>query len=578
MKFVEALRRVVARFRREIRAHCLRASEAERHRAHVGVVEHTVVEAHFVDVAAEGAAAWQHRADRQLAWRIETRLRAACAVDRRAVHKECDVAGLAAARECDVVPATIVVAWARRHEGLRIARARTDVAVCDVRHTEVAHDARNLAVDEAFPEEPASIAVAAAADIGRTEEERDREVITDRALDLYAIVAAVKAERATDDAVRLKARITHARRGAAGDRVRRSRRLRIFKAQMHDESFRWRRVGERVECRAARLRLKRANFADERFASRDVRGDFRLGIGASKVASHHAQHVVGFDRVERRLLVGRHSREKRGELVVLANANRIALVIVAARAIHRDTEERARRRIDDAVHVVGQRLLQVGHFVVPKPESVEARRDKRVEIAIGKFVASDLRADKPRVRHVGVERAHHEIAVLPSGFLVAIALETVGVGVADEVEPVTSPLLAVVRAREQPIDEPLVGVRRLVGDKRVDFRRCGRQARQVKRGASNERHAIGLGRWAQSLRFHLREEEAVDVASTPRRVTHGRRCWRDEFLVRPPRIARVLRAFDDGLFCEAFRLVRFRRGRLLRGLRGGGNLRVIGCG
>ena len=459
MKFIEAFCRVVARFRHEIRAHRLGASEAERHRAHVSVVEHAAVEAHFVDVAAEGAAAWQHRADRKFARRIEARLRTTCAVDRRAVHKERDIAGLAAARERDVVPTTIVVARARRHEGLRIARARADVAVCDVRHTEVAHDSRNLAIDEALPKEPASIAVAAAADIGRTEEERDREVITDRALDLHAVVAAVKAERTTDDAVRLKARITHARRGAAGDRVRRSRRLRIFEAKMRDESFRWRRVGERVERRAAGLRFKRANFAHERFASRDVRGDFSLGIGASKVASHHAQHVVGFDRVERRLLVWRHSREKRGELVVLANANRITLVIVAARAIHRDAEERARRRIDDAVHVVGQRLLQVRHLVVPKPQSVEARRDERVEIAIGKFVASDLRADKPRVRHVRVECAHHEIAVLPRGFLVAVALETVGVGVADEVEPVTSPLLAVVRTREQPIDQPLVGVR-----------------------------------------------------------------------------------------------------------------------
>ena len=74
MKFIEAFCRVVARFRHEIRAHRLGASEAERHRAHVSVVEHAAVEAHFVDVAAEGAAAWQHRADRKFARRIEARL------------------------------------------------------------------------------------------------------------------------------------------------------------------------------------------------------------------------------------------------------------------------------------------------------------------------------------------------------------------------------------------------------------------------------------------------------------------------------------------------------------------------
>ena len=149
-----------------------------------------------------------------------------------------------------MVPATIVVARARRHEGLRIARARTDVAVCDVRNTKVPHDARYLAIDETFAEEPAAVAVRTAANIGRAEVERDSEIVANRAIDLHAVVAAVKAERTTDDAVRLKARITHARRGAAGDRVRRSRRLRIFEAKMRDESYRWRRVGEGVERRA----------------------------------------------------------------------------------------------------------------------------------------------------------------------------------------------------------------------------------------------------------------------------------------------------------------------------------------
>ena len=73
-------------------------------------------------------------------------------------------------------------------------------------------------------------------------------------------------------------------------------------------------------------------------------------------------------------------------------------------------------------------------------------------------VIRDLRLHEARVRHVVVQRAHDEVAVLPRAFLVAVALEAVGVGVAHEVEPVAAPRLAVVRAGEQAVDQALVRV------------------------------------------------------------------------------------------------------------------------
>jgi hypothetical protein len=68
-----------------------------------------------------------------------------------------------------------------------------------------------------------------------------------------------------------------------------------------------------------------------------------------------------------------------------------------------------------------------------------------------------------------VEGVDHPVAVLPdrSG---SVDVEPVRVGIPGQVEPEAAPALSIVRRRQQPIDEPLVGFGLVVSDERVDFR------------------------------------------------------------------------------------------------------------
>ena len=88
---------------------------------------------------------------------------------------------------------------------------------------------------------------------------------------------------------------------------------------------------------------------------------------------------------------------------------------------------------------------------------------------------------------VAVEGADDVVAIAPGVGAVRVVLEAVGVGVADDVEPVAAPALAVVRRGEQAVDEFLVGVGRLVGEEGVDLFGRRRQAGQIERDAADER-------------------------------------------------------------------------------------------
>ena len=90
---------------------------------------------------------------------------------------------------------------------------------------------------------------------------------------------------------------------------------------------------------------------------------------------------------------------------------------------------------------------------------------------------------------VVVEAADDVVAIAPGERLGAVALVAVGLGVADQVEPVPAPLLAVVRRGEQAIDQLLVGRSRRSAksfDERIDLLRRRRQPSQVVSDATNQ--------------------------------------------------------------------------------------------
>ena len=106
------------------------------------------------------------------------------------------------------------------------------------------------------------------------------------------------------------------------------------------------------------------------------------------------------------------------------------------------------------------------------------------------LVGGDLFLNEGVVGLVAIERLDHVIAIAPGGDEEVVGLKPGCVGVANQVEPVAAPALAVARRGEQAVDQLLVGVARLVVDELVHLLRRGRQTVQVEVGAANQSAAI----------------------------------------------------------------------------------------
>ena len=137
----------------------------------------------------------------------------------------------------------------------------------------------------------------------------------------------------------------------------------------------------------------------------------------------------------------------------------------------------------DVAHPVGGVLGHV--FLGLRPallgrleQPVVARGDAGLVGRPRQQVAGELLDREPVERLVGVERADHVVAEQPDVDVV-VAVIALRVGEPDQVEPEDRHPLAVVGRGQQPVDQPLVGVGRVVADERVDLLGRGRQADQV---------------------------------------------------------------------------------------------------
>jgi len=157
-------------------------------------------------------------------------------------------------------------------------------------------------------------------------------------------------------------------------------------------------------------------------------------------------------------------------------------------------------------------------------------------------IAGDLVGHELVVRQIVVERADHPRAER-AHVAVVIVVDPVGVREPHEVEPVPGHVLAVLRLREQAVDEPRVRVGPLVREKRVDILARRRQAREVEAQPADQRARISPRARLELVLLQLAHDEAIDRASVPRRVADLRLLGvlrRDE---RP--VPLVLRALVD---------------------------------
>ena len=208
--------------------------------------------------------------------------------------------------------------------------------------------------------------------------------------------------------------------------------------------------------------------------------------------------------------------------VVVTERERVELVVVAAGAADREAKEALAGVDEDVVEgiLAGEPLRGVvGTDLAGKKDGGGDEEPGGGVVPVG--VTGELTANERVVGHVGIEGRHDPVAVGPGVGPFGVDLVAVGVGVADDVEPVLGHPLAVAWRGEEPIDDALVGAGRLVSQEGVDLFGRGREARQIERHAPEPLAAIGFRRRRKPFGLEPGEDEAVEVVAWPALVAHG---------------------------------------------------------
>ena len=235
--------------------------------------------------------------------------------------------------------------------------------------------------------------------------------------------------------------------------------------------------------------------------------------------------------------------EIRVELIELLLAERIELVVVAARAPHRQPEPYGPRRrdaIDDGFHevfVLGRTTLR-RHAGI----AVEAAGDLLLQRRVRQHVARELLDREPIEGQVPIEGVDDPVAPGPH-LLPLIEVQPVRVREARRRQPMHGHPLAVAGRRQQPVDHLLVRPRGLVGEECVDLGRGWRQARQIERHPADQRGAVGLRRGPQPFTLQSIQDERVDRIPGPGSISCCRQVRPDGSNERPQRF--ILRALLD---------------------------------
>ena len=122
------------------------------------------------------------------------------------------------------------------------------------------------------------------------------------------------------------------------------------------------------------------------------------------------------------------------------------------------------------------------------------------------------------------------------------------IGIAGGVEPVPPPVLPIARRGEEPVDERLVRLRRVIALEGLDLVGRRGQPEEVVGGAADVRGPIGFGRRPKPRGLQGGEHEPVYRATNPRFVRDRRQRRRGDRLIGPVRLTGTgLRSRDGGI-------------------------------
>ncbi len=187
--------------------------------------------------------------------------------------------------------------------------------------------------------------------------------------------------------------------------------------------------------------------------SRDLFGGFEPGIG-QRGFDLRVQSLEGFAIFRLHLggvdgdLRGTATREDAIERIVVALADGVEFVIVAARAGDGEAQEGFADYVDlvvDGLDLVVEgidRLEAVFHEAELRGAEDRFIDAVGIDARMRQEVASQMFADELVHRHVGIQRANHVVAIAPGFANLGVAFAAVGLGVAHKIEPVPRPVLA----------------------------------------------------------------------------------------------------------------------------------------
>ena len=217
-----------------------------------------------------------------------------------------------------------------------------------------------------------------------------------------------------------------------------------------------------------------------------------------------------------------HSGEDGLQRVVVALAHRVEFVIVTTRASQRQPKERRAGGADHSVEFILP-LHQREVNVLALDEIVRPRDEKAGADATAKGVPGQLPAHEPVVRQIEVQRVHHPVAERPGVGPLAVDLESVRLGVANDVEPMLRPALTEPGIVQHPVDQPLPSTRPGVVHERRNLLGRGMHPERDEVQPTDEQRPLGQAGRRKPRLGQLRKHKRIDGIGRPLPLAKRRR-------------------------------------------------------
>ena len=185
-------------------------------------------------------------------------------------------------------------------------------------------------------------------------------------------------------------------------------------------------------------------------------------------------------------------------------------MVVALGALKRRAEPDRSGGVHAIDHLIEAAFLRFGaRLDVGRGAAVEAGGDAGRLAGVGQEISRDLGNRKRVERHVGIQRGDHPVTIGPQRSQI-VALVAVGIGIAGQIEPHAGPADAKLLAGKQPVDQPLVGIRRGVAEEGRHSLGTRRKPSEVEGEAADQRFRRGGWRKYQPLLGMPRSHPAIN--------------------------------------------------------------------